>query len=261
MDSKLTPLGRTASLLPLPPHQAVALCKASSSGCAKQIAQIISMCSVDTVYNIPSTRNPEGRKSALKMVDKLAHPYGEHITLFFIWIDFEEQHGMTCRGDKKCTKPVSWHKELAAWCELQSLDCNALLKVQAFYWELKQSILKRNVNLELTSVSDPDADETPEILLRALLEGYFIKLAVKNGDYGDYLTFAEANLGHVQPETSFAFASEDQSRRGEASVIVMYDDFSVMGPHQYFIAASGINSQWIFESVSPHSRLSSPSIL
>lgn len=246
-----------ASMLPLPPHQAVALCKASSSGCAKQIAQIISFSAVDTVYDIPpvSTSLPEARVQALRAVDKLGRSYGDHMTLFFIWVEFEKQHGVTCRSDRKCTKPVSWHKELADWCAGQSLICEALLKVEIFFWELKQSMLR--INLALTSVADPYAKGTQEILLKALLEGFFIKLAVKDDNYNQYFTFAEAQPGLLHPENSFAFVSDTPGARNNQYAIVMYDQFSLVGPKHYFVKASGIDSQWIFESVGIFFRLPS----
>lgn len=169
------------------------------------------------------------------------------MTLYFIWKRFEEQHGKTC-VPAKCTEPVSWHTELARWCKEHSLDCNALLKVQVFLLELEQYMDK--LDLAWTHVADPFARETPEILLRALLEGYFIKLAVRSeGDTAEYLTLAEAQPGLLHPENPSAVRTEIYFARNDQFDIVMYDDFFLQGPKQYFLSASGVDSQWIFESV------------
>lgn len=239
----LTNYGRGAAILPLPVHQAVALLQSlePSFGCSVQIAQIVSLQSVESIFDLPST-DAYLRSKARKVHAGLKDVHGDHMTKLRIWQRFEAKH-RSCGCAGGCSKSANEHPALLAWCKSLALDCAALLEVGVFHSSLVR-VMESN-KMPLRSLNLPLRQKEAETILRALLRGHFINLAFKDGkEEGDVYANVDNQRAFLHPDNPGSYAEDD-----EYYECVIYDTLFSAGNRQYFLAVSGIALGWLFESV------------
>lgn len=236
---ELTQGGIFVSMVDLPVHQAVALLRTEEPGeekleCGIELLQIFAMLSVETPLTITNDESPV--PASVAAWGDFLLPVGEHLMLLSAFRQFEQRHEEECLG--KCDGNHSQQSALREWCHKTGLSFNIMLTVQERYEELVSDI-RQYKNIPLKSLPDPISEEGAVIIGKALLRGYFTKLAMHAHERfhpDQYVSFpvgCPALLNAWNPSAKFIRGYElDQFE------LVMYDEFRVHVTEATFSTAS-----------------------
>jgi pre-mRNA-splicing factor ATP-dependent RNA helicase DHX15/PRP43 len=215
-EGDLTHLGKLASEFPLDPALAVMLIVSPEFYCSNEILSLTALLSVPQVFVRPANN----RKRADEMKDLFAHPDGDHLTMLNVYHAFK---GPEAQGNPK------------QWCHDHFLSVRALQQADNVRLQLRR-IMERN---ELELMSTPFEDKKYyENIRRALVSGFFMQVAKKEGGGKTYVTVKDDQSVLLHPSTVLATDSE----------WVVYNEF-VLTTKNYIRTITSVKPEWLLVSL------------
>ncbi|XP_068609289.1 ATP-dependent RNA helicase DQX1-like [Brachionichthys hirsutus] len=178
-DGNLSEVGIIMSELPLEPPLAKALIAACEYDCVDELLTIAAMLTAPSCF---LAVDPSREEAAVSHWQALMHTEGDHMTLINIYNAFVE------------------HNQDEAWCTTNVLSHAALRLAVVIRAELLEVMLR----IELP-VSPPafGCQENCTNTKRALISGFFLKVAHDVDGSGNYLLLTHRHVAHLHPFSSY----------------------------------------------------------
>lgn len=178
-DGNLSEVGIIMSELPLEPSLAKALIAACEYDCVDELLTIAAMLTAPSCF---ATVDPSKEEVAVTHWRPLMHNEGDHMTLINIYMAFIE------------------HNQDEAWCIANFLSYAALRLAAVIRAELLE-VMQR---IELP-VSPPalGCEDNCTNIKRALISGFFLKVAHDVDGSGNYLLLTHRHVAHLHPFSSY----------------------------------------------------------
>ncbi|KAG5640971.1 DEAH-box ATP-dependent RNA helicase prp43 [Asterophora parasitica] len=213
-DGNLTPLGAIMAEFPLDPQLAKMLIVSPEFKCSNEMLTITSMMSVPNVWIRPNNQRREA--DAAKQL--LTVPDGDHLTLLNVYNQY---------ANNKHDKNWTWQHYLSQRALMQADNVRA---------QLQRTMEKFDV--ELVSLSD---ERKLYVNIRqALVCGFFMQIAHKEGEKGNYLTVKDnqARLHVVALHPSCGLDTQPEW--------VIFNEF-VLTTRPYIRTVSDVKAEWLIE--------------
>lgn len=212
-DGDLTELGKLASEFPLDPALAVMLITSPEFYCSNEILSLTALLSVPQIF----VRPPTARKRADEMKDLFAHPDGDHLTLLNVY------HAFKGPGQS----------DPRSWCHEHFLSLRALQSADNVRSQLERIMVKHGLDL----VSTPfENKEYYTNIRRALVAGFFMQVAKKDGNGKTYVTVKDDQKVMLHPSTVLSQTSE----------WVVYNEF-VLTTKNYVRTVTSVRPEWLLD--------------
>ncbi|KZT60515.1 P-loop containing nucleoside triphosphate hydrolase protein [Calocera cornea HHB12733] len=209
-EGNMTALGAIVAEFPLDPQLAKMLVVSPEFNCSNEILTIAAMLSVPNVY----ARPPNMRKEADAAKALLAVPDGDHLSLLNVYNNY-----MQNQSDKN-------------WVWNNFLNGRALAQAQNVRAQLQRTM--ERFDLELTSNTD---EKTFYVNIRkALACGFFMQVAHKEGEKGNYLTVKDNQVVALHPSCGLETQPE----------WVLFNEF-VHTTRPYIRTVTEIRPEWLLE--------------
>ncbi|KAI1904634.1 hypothetical protein AGOR_G00007710 [Albula goreensis] len=178
-DGNLSEVGIIMSELPLEPALAKALIASCEFDCVSELLTIAAMLTAPSCFVIPQPQNEE---AALTHRRPLLHPEGDHLTLINIFNAYIQ------------------HNEDEGWCAKNYLNGSALRLAAV----IREELLEVMQRIELP-VSPPafGSQDNGNNIKRALISGFFLKVAHDVDGSGNYLLLTHRHVAHLHPFSSY----------------------------------------------------------
>uniref|UniRef100_G3Q3K4 Helicase-associated domain-containing protein n=1 Tax=Gasterosteus aculeatus aculeatus TaxID=481459 RepID=G3Q3K4_GASAC len=173
-DGNLSEVGIIMSELPLEPPLAKALIAACEYDCVDELLTIAAMLTAPSCFVAAETAVTHWRP--------LMHPEGDHMTLINIYNNFIE------------------HNQDEAWCTTNSLSHAALRLAVVIRAELLE--VMQRIELPVSPPAFGCQDNCTNIK-RALISGFFLKVAHDVDGSGNYLLLTHRHVAHLHPFSSY----------------------------------------------------------
>jgi len=216
-DGELTVLGKLASEFPLDPALAVMLISSPEFYCSNEMLSLTALLSVPQIFVRPAS----ARKRADEMKQLFSHPDGDHLTMLNAYHAFK---GEAAQADQK------------GFCHQHFLSLRALQSADNVRQQLKR-IMEKN-ELELVSTDFQDKDYYTNIR-RALVAGFFMQIAKKEGTGKTYKTVKDDQSVLLHPSTVLGVDSE----------WVVYNEF-VLTTKNYVRTVTSVKPEWLLVRIS-----------
>ncbi|NWU73914.1 DQX1 helicase, partial [Pterocles burchelli] len=184
-DGNLSEVGIIMSEFPLDPQLAKALIASCEFDCVEEMVSLAAMLTASPCFVPPSAHLEEAvalRRRAL------LHPDGDHFTLINVFNAFQQREcwGAACPGDNGDE----------GWCRKHAVSGDALRLAGVVRAELLE-VMQR---IELP-VSPPAFGTDANVLniQRALISGYFLKVARDIDGSGNYVMLTHKHVAHLPP--------------------------------------------------------------
>ncbi|NXX22009.1 DQX1 helicase, partial [Podargus strigoides] len=186
-DGNLSEVGIIMSEFPLDPQLAKALIASCEFDCVEEMVSLAAMLTASPCFVSPSTHLEEAvtvRRQAL------LHPDGDHFTLINIFNAFQQRE---CQDGAQRTHG---HNADEGWCRKHAVSGEALRLAGTVRAELLE-VMQR---IELP-VSPPafGTDANTLNIQRALISGYFLKVARDIDGSGNYVMLTHKHVAHLPP--------------------------------------------------------------
>ncbi|ETW76415.1 hypothetical protein HETIRDRAFT_389434 [Heterobasidion irregulare TC 32-1] len=211
-DGNLTALGGMMSEFPLDPQMAKMLIVSPEFKCSQEILTIVAMLSVPNVWVRPNNQRKES--DAAKQL--LTVPDGDHLTLLNVYNEYK-----TNQHDKNWT----WSNYLSARSLAQADNVRSQL----------QRIMER-FDIDLVSVEYKDQRKHYENIRQALVCGFFMQVAHKEGEKGSYLTVKDNQVVSLHPSCGLDTQPE----------WVIFNEF-VLTTRPYIRTVTEVRPEWLLE--------------
>lgn len=185
-DGNLTMLGKLASEFPLDPTLAVMLISSPEFYCSNEMLSLTALLSVPQIFVRPAA----ARKRADEMKALFAHPDGDHLSMLNVYHAF--------KGPEAQANPKQW-------CHEHFVSLRALQSADSVRQQLKR--IMETHEIELVSVPFEDKNYYTNIR-RALVAGFFMQVAMKEGNSKTYVTVKDNQNVILHPSTVLQTESE-----------------------------------------------------
>ncbi|KAF4622133.1 hypothetical protein D9613_009096 [Agrocybe pediades] len=219
-EGNLTPLGGIMAEFPLDPQLAKLLIVSPEFKCSNEILTITAMMSVPNVWLRPNNqrREADAAKAALTVPD------GDHLTLLNVYNQYV----------------LNKHDKNWAWTNYLSL--RALQQADNVRSQLQRTMERYEV--ELISLSD---ERKLFVNIRqALVCGFFMQVAHKEGEKGNYLTVKDNQVVALHPSCGLDTQPE----------WVIFNEF-VLTTRPYIRTVSEVKAEWLIEFAASYFDLAS----
>lgn len=211
-DGNLTPLGKLASEFPLDPGLAVMLISSPEFYCSNEILSLTALLSVPQIFVRPSA----AKRKADEMKGMFAHPDGDHLTMLNVYHAFKAPHVQ---------------ENPKQWCYEHFLSLRSLQSADNVREQLKR-IMER---LEIELVSTPFEDKKYyENIRRALVAGFFMQIAKKEGTKNTYITVKDNENVALHPSSVLQSDSE----------WLLYNEF-VLTTKKFIRTVTTVKPEWL----------------
>lgn len=219
-DGNLSEVGIIMSELPLEPPLAKALIAACEYDCVNELLTIAAMLTAPSCF---VTTEPSKEEAAVTHWRPLMHTEGDHMTLINIYNAFIK------------------HNQDEAWCRTNFL-IHASLRLAVV---IRAELLEVMQRIELP-VSPPafGCQDNCTNIKRALISGFFLKVAHDVDGLGNYLLLTHRHVAHLHPFSSYLCL---QPRPSPPSW-VLYHEFTISHDNCICIA-SEVHPQMLVELV------------
>ena len=214
-EGDLTPLGKMASEFPLDPALAVMLISAPEFYCTNEILSITALLSVPQIFVRPANQ----RKRADEMKDLFAHTDGDHLTMLNAYHAFKSEEAQA--------NPKQW-------CHDHFLSFRALSQADNVRTQLKRIMERMDIDFQSTPFEDKKFYEN---IRRALVAGFFMQVAKKDGNGKTYITVKDDQSVLLHPSTVL----------GQDSEWVVYNEF-VLTTKNYIRTVTAVKPEWLLVS-------------
>uniref|UniRef100_A0A667X0C0 DEAQ-box RNA dependent ATPase 1 n=1 Tax=Myripristis murdjan TaxID=586833 RepID=A0A667X0C0_9TELE len=198
-DGNLSEVGIIMSELPLEPPLAKALIAACEYDCVDELLTVAAMLTAPPCFVTPA---PNKEEAAVSHLRPLLHTEGDHITLINIYNAFME------------------HNQDEAWCTTNFLNPAALRLAVVIRAELLD--VMQRIELPVSPPSFGCQDNCTNIK-RALISGFFLKVAHDVDGSGNYLLLTHRHVAHLHPLSSYLC----RQPRPSPPTWVLYHDFTI----------------------------------
>ncbi|XP_074547137.1 ATP-dependent RNA helicase homolog DQX1 [Halichoeres trimaculatus] len=178
-DGNLSEVGIIMSELPLEPPLAKALIASCEYDCVDELLTVAAMLTAPSCF---VTVYPGREEVAVAHWRPLMHPEGDHMTLINIYKAFIE------------------HNQDEVWCTTNFLSHAALRLAVVIRAELLE--VMQRIELPVSPPAFGCQDNCTNIK-RALISGYFLKVAYDVDGSGDYLLLTHRHVAHLHPFSSY----------------------------------------------------------
>lgn len=178
-DGNLSEVGIIMSELPLEPSLAKALIAACEYDCVDELLTIAAMLTAPSCF---VTADPSREEAAVTHWRPLMHTEGDHMTLINIYNAFIE------------------HNQDEAWCTTNFLSHAALRLAVVIRAELLE--VMQRIELPVSPPAFGCQDNCTNIK-RALISGFFLKVAHDVDGSGNYLLLTHRHVAHLHPFSSY----------------------------------------------------------
>ncbi|PPQ73730.1 hypothetical protein CVT26_011885 [Gymnopilus dilepis] len=219
-DGNITPLGEMMAEFPLDPQLAKLLIVSPEFKCSNEILTITAMMSVPNIWLRPNNqrREADAAKAALTVPD------GDHLTLLNVYNQYI----------------LNKHERNWAWNNYLSL--RSLQQAENVRAQLERTMQRYDV--ELVSLSD---QKKLFINIRqALVCGFFMQVAHKEGEKGNYLTVKDNQVVALHPSCGLDTQPE----------WVIFNEF-VLTTRPYIRTVSEVKAEWLIEFAANYFDLAS----
>ncbi|KAF4583901.1 DEAH-box ATP-dependent RNA helicase prp43 [Pleurotus pulmonarius] len=219
-DGNLTPLGSMMAEFPLDPQLAELLIVSPEFKCSNEILTITAMLSVPNIWVRPA--NQRSQADAAKALFTV--PDGDHLTLLNVYNQY-----MQNKFDKNWT----WSNYVSGRALAQAENVRAQLQRNMERFEL-----------ELMSISDEK--KMYQSIRQALVCGFFMQVAHREGEKGSYLTVKDNQVVALHPSCGLDTQPE----------WVLFNEF-VLTTRPYIRTVSEVRPEWLLEFAPSYFDLSS----
>ncbi|NXP51473.1 DQX1 helicase, partial [Heliornis fulica] len=183
-DGNLSEVGIIMSEFPLEPQLAKALIASCEFNCVEEMVSLAAMLTACPCFMPPSTHLEETVTMRLRA---LLHPGGDHFTLINIFNAFQQ---------RSAHPPLPADNADEGWCRKHAVSGEALRLAGIVRAELLE-VMQR---IELP-VSPPAFGTDANVLniQRALISGYFLKVARDIDGSGNYVMLTHKHVAHLPP--------------------------------------------------------------
>ncbi|ORC84130.1 pre-mRNA splicing factor ATP-dependent RNA helicase [Trypanosoma theileri] len=226
-DGDMTEFGRLMAELPLEPEMAAMLLHSPEYGCSDDIARICAMLSVQSPFINPPNNQ---RGHAMRCREQFYHPTGDHVALLNTFNAFHDTN-----------------QQSASWATENYLNPRVMKQAVSIYRQLLG--VMRRLNCKICSTysasqnhTQGDAssnDEFANEIRRAILRGYFTKVALSLPTKNQFLTLKDDVKCLLFPSTFL-------NRRPK---FVVFNEL-VLTSNTYIRTVTAVSDDWLLE-VSP----------
>ncbi|KAF2260815.1 putative Pre-mRNA-splicing factor ATP-dependent RNA helicase PRP43 [Lojkania enalia] len=182
--------------------------------CSNEMLSLTALLSVPQVFVRPANN----RKRADEMKDLFAHPKGDHLTLLNVYHAF--------KGEPAQDNPKQW-------CHDHFLSYRALQQADNVRLQLKRIMEREEIELMSTPFEN---NKYYENIQRALVAGFFMQVAKRNGNGKTYITVKDDQNVLLHPSTVLA----------EDSEWVVYNEF-VLTNKNYIRTVTAVKPEWLLD--------------
>ncbi|KAI0925254.1 hypothetical protein AcV7_005537 [Taiwanofungus camphoratus] len=209
-DGNLTQLGAIMAEFPLDPQMAKMLIVSPEFNCSNELLTIVAMLSVPNVW----LRPPNLRKEADAAKALLSVPDGDHLTLLNVYNSYVQN-----MRDKNW----AWHNYLSS---------RALTQADSVRGQLERTMERFDIDL----VSTQDQRKLYLNVRKALVCGYFMQVAHKEGEKGQYLTMKDNQVVSLHPSCGLDSQPD----------WVIFNEF-VLTTKPYIRTVTDVRPEWLLE--------------
>ncbi|KAF8803327.1 P-loop containing nucleoside triphosphate hydrolase protein [Phlegmacium glaucopus] len=214
-EGNITPLGALMAEFPLPPQLAKALIVSPAFKCSNEVLTIAAMLSVPKIWLRPNNQ----RREADAARARLTHPDADHLTLLNVYNQYV----------------LNNHDE--NWTSKNYLSLHALQEADDARAEL-QKIMER---FEIDVVSLQDEQQLCVKIRQALVCGFFMQIAHKEGEIGNYLTLKDHQIVTLHPSCGL----------GKSPEWVVFNEF-ILTTRPYLRTVSEVKVEWLLQYASSY---------
>lgn len=215
-EGEMTALGKLASEFPLDPALAVMLISSPEFYCSNEILSLTALLSVPQIFVRPAS----ARKRADEMKSLFAHPDGDHLTMLNVYHAFK---GQEAQADTK------------KWCHDHFVSLRALQSADNVRQQLKR--IMETHEIELVSAPFEDKNYYTNIR-RALVAGFFMQVAMKEGNSKTYVTVKDNQNVILHPSTVLQTESD----------WLLYNEF-VLTTKNFIRTVTTVKPEWLMVSL------------
>ncbi|PPQ72131.1 hypothetical protein CVT25_008505 [Psilocybe cyanescens] len=226
-DGNLTPLGGIMAEFPLDPQLAKLLIISPEFKCSNELLTITAMMSVPNVWLRPNNQ----RREADAAKASLTVPDGDHLTLLNVYNQY-----VVNKQDKN-------------WCWSNYLSQRALQQADNVRAQLQRTMERFDVDL----ISLSDEKKLFINIRQALVCGFFMQVAHKEGEKGNYLTVKDnqaSGLSHISVVALHPSCGLDTQPEW-----VIFNEF-VLTTRPYIRTVSEVKAEWLVEFAANYFDLS-----
>ncbi|KAF8465792.1 P-loop containing nucleoside triphosphate hydrolase protein [Russula ochroleuca] len=211
-DGNLTALGSKMSEFPLDPQMSKMLIASPEFSCSQEVLTVVAMLSVPNIWLRPNNQ----RKEADSAKQLLTVPDGDHLTLLNVFNEYQN----------------NLHERNWAWNNYVS--ARALAQAD----NVRAQLLRVMERLEVDVVTKSYPDQTRHYIdiRKALVCGYFMQVAHKEGEKGSYLTVKDNQVVSLHPSCGLDTQPE----------WVLFNEF-VLTTRPYIRTVTEIRPEWLLE--------------
>ncbi|TDL23390.1 P-loop containing nucleoside triphosphate hydrolase protein [Rickenella mellea] len=209
-DGNLTPLGGIMAEFPLDPQMAKMLIVSPEFKCSNEILTIVAMLSVPNVWLRPNNQ----RKEADAAKQLLTVPDGDHLTLLNVYNNYMQ----------------NIHDKNWAWTNY--LSARALTQADNVRAQLQRTMERFEIDL----ISTQDQRTFYTNIRQALVCGFFMQVAHKEGEKGNYLTVKDNQVVGLHPSCGLETQPE----------WVIFNEF-VLTTRPYIRTVTDVRPEWLLE--------------
>lgn len=213
-EGELTQLGKLASQFPLDPSLAVMLISSPEFFCSNEILSLTALLSVPQVFVRPAS----ARKRADDMKALFSHPDGDHLTLLNVYHAFKS--------------PVA-QENPKQWCHDHFLSLRALQSADNVREQLCRIMEREEIELISTAFEEKKYYEN---IRRALVAGFFMQVAKKEGTSKSYITVKDNQNVLLHPSTVLNQDAE----------WLVYNEF-VLTTKNYIRTVTTVKPEWLLD--------------
>ncbi|KAJ8487082.1 hypothetical protein ONZ51_g4424 [Trametes cubensis] len=209
-EGNLTALGSIMAEFPLDPQMAKMLISSPEFRCSNEILTIVAMLSVPNVW----LRPPNQRKKADAAKAMLTLPGGDHLTLMNVYNSYVNN-----KHDKN-------------WCWNNYLSGHALMQAE----NVRSQLLRTMEWYEIDLVTTQDERRLWTNIRKALVCGFFMQVARKEGKKNAYLTVKDNQVGQLHPSCGLDTSPE----------WIIFNEF-VLTTRPYIRTVTEVRPEWLLE--------------
>ncbi|KAH9475508.1 DEAH-box ATP-dependent RNA helicase prp43 [Psilocybe cubensis] len=226
-DGNITPLGGIMAEFPLDPQLAKLLIVSPEFKCSNELLTITAMMSVPNVWLRPNNqrREADAAKAALTVPD------GDHLTLLNVYNQY-----VLNKHDKN-------------WCWTNYLSQRALQQADNVRAQLQRTMERFDIDL----ISLSDEKKLFVNIRQALVCGFFMQVAHKEGEKGNYLTVKDNQAS--QPSLISVVALHPSCGLDTQPEWVIFNEF-VLTTRPYIRTVSEVKAEWLIEFAANYFDLS-----
>lgn len=213
-EGELTQMGRLASQFPLDPSLAVMLISSPEFYCSNEILSLTALLSVPQIFVRPAS----ARKRADDMKALFTHPDGDHLTLLNVYHAF---------------KSPDAQENPKQWCHDHFLSLRSLQSADNVREQLRRIMEREEIDLMSTPFEDKKYYEN---IRRALVAGFFMQVAKKEGSSKSYITVKDNQNVLLHPSTVLNLDAE----------WLVYNEF-VLTTKNYIRTVTTIKPEWLLD--------------